>query len=189
MDRGAWLATARGVTQSHTWLKWLTAHAPSYCSPWGCTSLTSTGSAGGFPFLHTFYCLKNFWCWTFWHMWGDTSWQFLICISLIISKVEHLFMWLLHICISSLETCLCRSSAYFWLDYLFFGYWTTWVFCANFGDESLVICIACKYFLPSVGSLFILFMVSFAVHKLLGLLQSFLLICITIADRSKKILL
>ena len=53
----------------------------------------------------------------------------LIFISLMINNVEHLFMCLLAIYISSLEKCIFRSFPTFWLGCLFFWYGAEWAIC------------------------------------------------------------
>ena len=78
----------------------------------GWTNLHSTNSAEGFPFLHT---LANICHFLMIAILTGVRWYLtvvLICIALMISDVEDLFICLLVMCISSLEKYLFSSSAH-----------------------------------------------------------------------------
>ena len=78
-----------------------------------------------FPFFHILPNISYLWLLMIVILTG-VRWYFivLICVFVIISDIEHFFICLLAICISSLQKCLFRLFAHFWTGSFFFSFFS-----------------------------------------------------------------
>ena len=95
----------------------------------------------------------------------------LICLSLIISKVERLFFMCLLAIISSLERCLLQCSAHFLIGMFVFLILSCMSYLYILEIEPLLVPSFANIFSQFIGCFFIASMVCFAVQKLLSLVR------------------